>query len=230
MPDRDPDHQDPPGDSEDERLEDLRRFKVQPVPPGAREAWLNTKTPTLPPEQLVDTVPPRAKKTETVPYGTPLPAANEPFEPSKSPKPPEPAQPAAPPKSPEPPPPVVLSDSVVNQKRPRPEYLQTMVLPRRIEERRAKRNRLLAGFGVAAVLFAIAAIALFAAPRPPAPREPEVAAPPATTPPAPTSEAPATPAPASDPATPATVQSPQPIRAASTAWRITATFPVASNV
>ena len=32
------------------------------------------------------------------------------------------------------------------------------------------------------------------------------------------------------PATPATVQRPQPIRAASTAWRITATLPVASNV
>ena len=32
------------------------------------------------------------------------------------------------------------------------------------------------------------------------------------------------------PATPATVQRPQPMRAASTAWRITATLPVASKV
>ena len=32
------------------------------------------------------------------------------------------------------------------------------------------------------------------------------------------------------PATPATVHSPQPMRADSTAWRMTATFPVASNV
>ena len=32
------------------------------------------------------------------------------------------------------------------------------------------------------------------------------------------------------PATPATVQSPQPMRAASTAWRMTLTMPVASKV
>ena len=32
------------------------------------------------------------------------------------------------------------------------------------------------------------------------------------------------------PATPATVQSPQPMRADSTAWRMTVTLPVASNV
>ena len=32
------------------------------------------------------------------------------------------------------------------------------------------------------------------------------------------------------PATPATVQRPQPMRADSTAWRMTATFPVASKV
>jgi hypothetical protein len=32
------------------------------------------------------------------------------------------------------------------------------------------------------------------------------------------------------PATPATVHRPQPMRAASTAWRITFTLPVASNV
>ena len=32
------------------------------------------------------------------------------------------------------------------------------------------------------------------------------------------------------PATPATVHSPQPIRAASTAWRMTPTLPVASKV
>ncbi len=176
MADRKP-NPDAPKDAEDEQLDDLRRFKVQTVPPGARQAWLETKSPTLPPEQLTDTVPPKHKKSETLPYGmTPAEPQAEPHaEPRAEPHAEPHAEPVPPPKKDSDPlPTVVLAESIRN-----PKLAQTQVIPRvRMEKKRTKQTRLVAGLLVAALLVVIALVALRApnSPSPPPPPQPDPAA------------------------------------------------------